>query len=687
MDTVQLRFVGRTLASGEVCLGVRGDSEARKLAFALPDVAEGQLAYLKVDFPTPTKIPLQRADDGAWVCVLQAPALLESGIFGAQVEIFDEETVVWNSDIFHAVVRDSLSVNEDIEPVMLPELLEAEAALQAAIAKTEDILDAVEQEAARETAEAARVAAEQGRVAAEEERAEAFEQFEQNLADGEYDGATFTPAVSAAGVISWSNDKGLANPASVNIMGPQGPAGATGATGAAGPQGPRGETGATGPQGPQGATGPQGPQGPSGADGAPGAKGDKGDKGDTGDSGVYLGSTEPADETVKVWINPDGEISPSLPVPGEDDAGKIPVVNADGSGYELGNPTPEVDDTLSISGAPADAAATGQAIEAVSPDDESVGAKPWSSKQIIDTLCPPLEVIGNPVVCYPVAGYPLGVKASWEPRQEGEGDPSPENIRPITGMDEVQVTRCGKNMLKEEYKKNGYYDNETFNLTYANSELYRSFSLYVQKGEYSVSFSARTNIVRCFSQNNNSSYNALLVSGAENVYNAKISVPQDDILYVSFRLYSNENWGDNTVQLEVGSAPTAYAPYTGTTATLTLPETIYGGAVDAVTGKGVKTWGYIASYNGESIAGEWISDRDVYLENATPTTGAAVAYKLATPEPFQATGSQSLPALPGTNTIYTDGDSVTVTGRADPVQTINALNERIAALEDAATGG
>ena len=184
MDTVQLRFVGRTLASGEVCLGVRGDSEARKLAFVLPDVAAGQLAYLNVEFSTPTKIPLQRADDGAWVCVLQAPALLESGIFGAQVEIFDGETVVWNSDIFHAVVRDSLSVNEDIEPVMLPELLEAEAALQAAIAKTEDILDAVEQEEARETAEAARVAAEQGRVAAEEERAEAFEQFEQNLADG-----------------------------------------------------------------------------------------------------------------------------------------------------------------------------------------------------------------------------------------------------------------------------------------------------------------------------------------------------------------------------------------------------------------------------------------------------------------------------------------------------------------------
>lgn len=58
-------------------------------------------------------------------------------------------------------------------------------------------------------------------------------------------------------------------------------------------------------------------------------------------------------------------------------------------------------------------------------DDSTIGDKPWSSKHIIDMLCPPLEESGNPVVCYPVAGYPLGVKASWEPVQEGSGTPYP----------------------------------------------------------------------------------------------------------------------------------------------------------------------------------------------------------------------------------------------------------------------
>ena len=44
------------------------------------------------------------------------------------------------------------------------------------------------------------------------------------------DGATFTPKVSTAGVISWDNDKGLTNPAVVNIRGPQGVQGLQGDT-------------------------------------------------------------------------------------------------------------------------------------------------------------------------------------------------------------------------------------------------------------------------------------------------------------------------------------------------------------------------------------------------------------------------------------------------------------------------
>lgn len=89
-----------------------------------------------------------------------------------------------------------------------------------------------------------------------------------------------------------------------------------------------------------------------------------------------------------------------------------------------------------------------ESVKNITPDDSSIGDKPWSSKHIIDMLCPPLEESCNPVVCYPVAGYALGVKAMWEPAQEGTGTPSPENIRPIKGRDRVTVDRCGENVIE-----------------------------------------------------------------------------------------------------------------------------------------------------------------------------------------------------------------------------------------------
>ena len=51
----------------------------------------------------------------------------------------------------------------------------------------------------------------------------------QNKADnGEFDGATFTPSVSDTGDLSWTNDKGLQNPSTVNIKGKKGDKGEKG---------------------------------------------------------------------------------------------------------------------------------------------------------------------------------------------------------------------------------------------------------------------------------------------------------------------------------------------------------------------------------------------------------------------------------------------------------------------------
>ena len=61
-------------------------------------------------------------------------------------------------------------------------------------------------------------------------------------------------------------------------------------------------------------------------------------------------------------------------------------------------------------------------------------------------------------------------------------------------------------------------------------------------------------------------------------------------------------------------------------------------------------------------------------------TPVQIAYKLATPTPIVSTGAQPIPALIGVNTIITDVDSVTVTGRADPIKRITDLEDAVASM-------
>lgn len=80
-----------------------------------------------------------------------------------------------------------------------------------------------------------------------------------------------------------------------------------------------------------------------------------------------------------------------------------------------------------------------EALEKAGINDGCISAEtPWSSKKIIDMLCPALEETGNPVTCYPVAGYSLGVVASWAPTQAGEGEPYPAG----GGPNLLDISRC-----------------------------------------------------------------------------------------------------------------------------------------------------------------------------------------------------------------------------------------------------
>ena len=389
-------------------------------------------------------------------------------------------------------------------------------------------------------------------------------------------------------------------------------------------------------------------------------------------------------------------------------------------------------------------------------DDTAIDGDTWSSKHIADMLCPKVEKSGTLVqMDGMLGGYPLGVTASWTPTQEGSGDPSPENIRPIKGRTEIKVERCGENLL---------------NITPFNTTLKNGITFdYVPEGGIHIQGTASANADsptfpiwhlppgKYYGLNTGDGIAASIVvqrNGQNKWLNFKgnFEILPGDITIYCYIIVTNGASFDITIYPYIVSgttAPTTYTPYIGSTNTLTLPSTVYGGEVDAVRGEGQREWRYITItgqepchiystlfyvdfYKMDSFVAEPAIDSksgkcshypyQLYGENGfigiSLDGGAAVyspgakypitndglrewmdylaaqyaagtpvqiCYKQANPVPFTATGGASIKALSGTNTVLTDADSVTVTGRADPIQTVSKLSERIAALEAAAT--
>ena len=381
-------------------------------------------------------------------------------------------------------------------------------------------------------------------------------------------------------------------------------------------------------------------------------------------------------------------------------------------------------------------------------DTTVIDSAPWSSKHLVDMLCPPISETGNPAQFCPVAGYPLGCKVSWEPTQEGSGTPSPENIRPIKGRDSVTVTRCGENLFNPAWMPEKVLNNGltwtitsdgtvTANGTTNETSYYNSNYFSLPAGAYTISAMShfRISII-----NRDAGYLTIAAQqiGKPCTFTVENYIQKTTLFFAASGTLDNVS---AKPQIEKGTTATTYAPYTGQTATLTLPSTIYGGTVDAVTGEGQETWKLLTldgtekwvfyktygmfciSANGHVNSAKDIApmsnfykgvlgfsniqNAQVGVSNGTPSwlfgikderfettsafssylaaqyaagTPVQVCYKLATPTPFAATGAQPVPALSGVNTILTDADSATVTGRADPIKRITDLEDAVASM-------
>ncbi len=170
-----------------------------------------------------------------------------------------------------------------------------------------------------------------------------------------------------------------------------------------------------------------------------------------------------------------------------------------------------------------------------------------------------------------------------EPVQEGSGDPSPENVRPISGWDEVNVTRTGKNLLDISSIVIGEGVSSTGAFQNASNDYARTVFIRV-KPNTTYYYSNLGNVVGWFgkhgaeySSNDVNTFTQSIGAGGTSSASFTTSATTN---YVVFTLLSNST----QAQFEEGSEPTTYEPYNGHTYTIDLDGTRYGGKVDLVSG-------------------------------------------------------------------------------------------------------
>lgn len=281
---------------------------------------------------------------------------------------------------------------------------------------------------------------------------------------------------------------------------------------------------------------------------------------------------------------------------------------------------------------------------------------------------------------------------SIEPVQSGEGDPSPENIRPISGWNGCNIYTGNQNSIVNMFDIDALVpqsyssatltkiDDTTFNITNTTSTQWdgaRMTTLFSVDPLKAYLVSIESNIVV-----NNSEYmvfGARSGSGGTMLSGANVRIPVNSSDFNTWKKHTNVFIGKSgtnqqlniiTTVIKSPSNVTFRNAYFGelTRTNIPFPEevgTVYGGRFDAVNGVLMVTHANIASYNGEELPGVWISDRDVYQEGATPTTGAQVVYELAEPIIYHLSHTSIYTVL-GDNYILADcGNILKVTYPSD----------------------
>lgn len=190
--------------------------------------------------------------------------------------------------------------------------------------------------------------------------------------------------------------------------------------------------------------------------------------------------------------------------------------------------------------------------------------------------------------------------ATIVPNQSGTGTPSPDNVRPISGWDSVNVTRSGKNLLKpfETQTLNGITltNNDgviTLNGTATATATFAvEFSNPIPAGDYYWSLNNKdnnANVTMFLITVKGTGNPSLIASNVNSGKSVTITDGENNDLWINkarLRVMSGTTLSNFVLspQLEHGTTATSYEPYQADTYTTDLPETVYGGSFDVVNG-------------------------------------------------------------------------------------------------------
>ena len=254
---------------------------------------------------------------------------------------------------------------------------------------------------------------------------------------------------------------------------------------------------------------------------------------------------------------------------------------------------------------------------------------------------------------------------SIEPIQSGSGDPSPDNVRPISGWTEAKLWGTGENLIDiGSPEKDGYYN---ANGVYSGATTYSCYKVPVcPNTKYTITGNF-AGIITYWDKDLNFISGVNQGAGVSKTFTTPANC-------VYFRKSILKTDIDGTQMLVFGDSLPSYSPYTGTSLTISFGQTVYGGTA-SYEGNGIwriTPFPEYDSYNGETLVGPWQSSIDKYVAGTSPTIGAQVVDKGGADPSFTVTTAELFDALAGRNVMWTDCANLTVEAKGTAVE-LNAL--------------